>query len=109
MYCTFEWVMDLKGAVNANHLVSTNQTNLKIKLFYTRKAYTPLPTAYRYLEAKIYIFYSEEPKVGLKTMKTYTNRIEPVSVFPASLILQQNRTPFALVCIAEIHYRQNST
>ncbi|OMO58197.1 hypothetical protein CCACVL1_08608 [Corchorus capsularis] len=51
---------------------------------------------------QIYVFFPEEAKVGVKTMKTYTNRMKSENVFRAVLVVQMNLTPFARSCISEI-------
>ncbi|XP_075480416.1 DNA-directed RNA polymerases II and IV subunit 5A [Primulina tabacum] len=56
---------------------------------------------------KIYVFFPEEPKVGVKTMKTYTNRMKKDGVHRAILVVQQNLTPFARTCISEISSKFN--
>ncbi|KAL8459552.1 hypothetical protein ACS0TY_036058 [Phlomoides rotata] len=51
---------------------------------------------------QIFVFFPDEPKVGVKTMKTYTNRMKEDNVHRAILVVQQNLTPFAKTCISEI-------
>ncbi|XP_073294771.1 DNA-directed RNA polymerases II and IV subunit 5A-like [Primulina huaijiensis] len=56
---------------------------------------------------QIYVFFPEEPKVGGKTMKTYTDRMKAEGVHRAILVVQQNLTPFARTCISEISSKFN--
>ncbi|CAN1215211.1 DNA-directed RNA polymerases II and IV subunit 5A [Linum perenne] len=51
---------------------------------------------------KIYVFFPEEAKVGVKTMKTYINRMKSEDVLRAILVVQQHLTPFARTCISEM-------
>ncbi|KZV28830.1 hypothetical protein F511_06264 [Dorcoceras hygrometricum] len=56
---------------------------------------------------QIYVFFPEEQKVGVKTMKNYTNRMKEDGVHRAILVVQQNLTPFARTCISEISSKFN--
>ncbi|WVZ23983.1 hypothetical protein V8G54_002527 [Vigna mungo] len=51
---------------------------------------------------QIYVFFPEEAKVGVKTMKTYTERMNSENVYRAILVTQTNLTPFARTCISTI-------
>ncbi|KAL2937302.1 DNA-directed RNA polymerases II and IV subunit 5A [Bienertia sinuspersici] len=54
---------------------------------------------------QIYVFFPEEPKVGVQTIKKYTNIMKAENVSRALLVVQQNLTPFARTCISEISSR----
>ncbi|XP_073146648.1 DNA-directed RNA polymerases II and IV subunit 5A-like [Henckelia pumila] len=56
---------------------------------------------------QIYVFFPEEPKVGVKTVKTYINRMKEDGVHRAILVVQQNLTPCARTCISEISSKFN--
>ncbi|KAK7291479.1 hypothetical protein RIF29_06653 [Crotalaria pallida] len=57
------------------------------------------------IRGRIYVFFPDEPKVGVKTVKTYLNRMKTENVFKAILVCQLNLTPFAKSSITEISLR----
>jgi DNA-directed RNA polymerase I, II, and III subunit RPABC1 len=54
---------------------------------------------------QIYVFFPDEPKVGVKTMKSYITRMNEEKVIRAILVAQQNLTPFAKTSISEMGSR----
>ncbi|PRQ57169.1 putative RNA polymerase, Rpb5 [Rosa chinensis] len=51
---------------------------------------------------QIYVFFPDEPKVGVKTMKSYITRMNQENVIRAILVAQQNPTLFSKTSICEI-------
>ncbi|KAL6183593.1 hypothetical protein ACLB2K_045004 [Fragaria x ananassa] len=54
---------------------------------------------------QIYVFFPNEAKVGVNTMRDYTKRMQSQNVFRAILVSQTKLTPFATRCISEMSTR----
>ena len=51
---------------------------------------------------QIFVFFPEEPKVGVKTIKTLAERMRAEGVARALMVVQAAMTPFAKQCLAEM-------
>eukprot|EP00271_Cylindrocystis_brebissonii_P001096 TRINITY_DN1134_c0_g1_i1.p1 TRINITY_DN1134_c0_g1~~TRINITY_DN1134_c0_g1_i1.p1 ORF type:complete len:204 (+),score=48.74 TRINITY_DN1134_c0_g1_i1:357-968(+) len=51
---------------------------------------------------EIYVFFPDDPKVGVKAIKTYVERMKSNNVSRAIMVVQQNLTPFAKSCVQEM-------
>lgn len=51
---------------------------------------------------QIFVFFPEEVKVGVKTIKTLAERMRNEGVRRAVMVVQQNMTPFAKQCLNEM-------
>ena len=49
----------------------------------------------------IFVFFPDEEKVGVKTIKEYAKRMKDESVFRAIIVVQQSLTPFAKQSLLE--------
>lgn len=58
---------------------------------------------------QIFIFWPADPKVGVKPIKRYMERMAEDNVKRAILIVQQNMTAFAKQAITELSAQQNNT
>lgn len=51
---------------------------------------------------QIFVFFPEEEKVGVKTIKTFAERMRNEGVSRAIMVTMSNMTPFARQCLAEM-------
>lgn len=51
---------------------------------------------------QIFVFFPDEQKVGVKTIKTFAERMRNEGVFRAIMVTQANLTPFAKQCLTEM-------
>ncbi len=51
---------------------------------------------------QVFVFFPEEDKVGVKTIKTFAERMRNEGVNRAVMVTQVNMTPFARQCLQEM-------
>lgn len=56
---------------------------------------------------QIFVFYPNEDKVGVKTIKTFAERMKTDNVSRALMVVQANLTPFAKQCLTEMQPKYN--
>lgn len=56
---------------------------------------------------QVFVFYPNEDKVGVKTIKTFAERMKTESVSRALMVVQANLTPFAKQCLTEMQPKYN--
>ena len=44
---------------------------------------------------QMFVFFPEEPKVGIKTIKTYCQRMQEENIYRAIIVVQMGMTPSA--------------
>lgn len=44
---------------------------------------------------QMFVFFPEEPKIGIKTIKTYCQRMQEENIHRAMIVVQQGMTPSA--------------
>ena len=55
----------------------------------------------------MFVFYPNEDKVGVKTIKTFAERMKSEGVGRALMVVQANLTPFAKQCLTEMQPKYN--
>lgn len=59
------------------------------------------------LYVQMFVFYPNEDKVGVKTIKTFAERMKSEGVGRALMVVQANLTPFAKQCLTEMQPKYN--
>ena len=54
---------------------------------------------------QIFVFFPEDLKVGVKTIKTFAERMRSEGVGRAMMVTMANITPFARQCLQEMHQK----
>ena len=56
----------------------------------------------------MFVFFPEEPKIGIKTIKTYVTRMQEESISRAIIVVQMGMTPSAKQVNLIVSVRSNS-
>lgn len=56
---------------------------------------------------QIFVFFPDDAKVGVKTIKTFVERMKSEGVRRSIMVVQQGLTPFAKTCLSEMHPRNH--
>lgn len=56
---------------------------------------------------QIFVFFPDDAKVGVKTIKTFVERMKSEGVKRSILVVQQGLTPFAKTCLSEMQPRNH--
>jgi DNA-directed RNA polymerase I, II, and III subunit RPABC1 len=91
------------------YLVGQDDLNLTAESFQERFGETPARDNLTLLVPKeddpsdqIFVFFPDEAKVGVKTIKMYAERMEQAGGARAILVVQQSLTPFAKTALVEL-------
>lgn len=97
-----------------NYLVAEEELNMDLELFMERYGNEPGKDDLTVLAPKqddptdqIFVFFAEDPKVGVKTIKTYAERMRNEGVSRAIMVVQISLTPFAKQCLSEMAPKYN--
>ena len=67
-----------------------------------RETLTLLASALDDPNDRIFVFFPQDPKVGIKPIRVYSERMKSQTVRRAILVVQENLTPFAKTAISEL-------